>query len=143
MAYRMACDHADVVAGIVSVAGAMPQSSCTPSEALAGLQIHGTADETVLYEGGEFVGVPYPGAEATSASFAQAVGCSEETEPGGASLDLDASVDGAEASRVRHTNCEAGAAAELWTVSGGAHVPAVSADFMSATLDFLFDHPRP
>jgi polyhydroxybutyrate depolymerase len=49
MAYRMACDHADQVAAIVSLAGAMYEDTarCTPSEPVGVLQIHGTADDTI------------------------------------------------------------------------------------------------
>jgi polyhydroxybutyrate depolymerase len=50
MAYRMACDHADQIAAIVSLAGAMPTdaSVCKPVAPVATLEIHGTADTEIL-----------------------------------------------------------------------------------------------
>src|SRR6478735_3221891 len=47
MAYRMACDHADVIAAVASLEGAMTseRSGCDPSEPVSVLEIHGTADK--------------------------------------------------------------------------------------------------
>ncbi len=55
MSYRMACDVADRVAAIASVAGATwaDPSKCTPSEPVSVLQVHGTADEGIRYDGGQ------------------------------------------------------------------------------------------
>ena len=54
MSYRVACDHADEVAAIVSLAGATfgTPAKCAPSSPVAVLEIHGTADDTVLFGGG-------------------------------------------------------------------------------------------
>src|SRR4051812_47387816 len=51
MSYRMACDHADLIASIVVLAGAAASdaSTCTPSEPVAVLHMHGTLDESVPY----------------------------------------------------------------------------------------------
>ena len=61
MSHRMACDHADLIAGIVSLAGAayddppageLPLPRCRPSEPVAVLEVHGMADGTVRYGSG-------------------------------------------------------------------------------------------
>jgi polyhydroxybutyrate depolymerase len=54
MAYRMACDHSDTVAAIVSVAGAMYDDArkCSAAHAVSVLQVHGSADGVVPYQGG-------------------------------------------------------------------------------------------
>ena len=54
MAYRMACDDADLVAAIVSLAGATfaNPADCAPSAPVSVVEIHGTADETIHYAGG-------------------------------------------------------------------------------------------
>ena len=54
MSYRMACDHADVVASIASLAGAtfLDPNDCVPTEPVHTLQIHGTNDDVILYNGG-------------------------------------------------------------------------------------------
>ncbi len=57
MATRLACERADLVSAIAPVAGtlgaAMP---CSPSRPVSVLQIHGTADPVVPYNGGPMVG---------------------------------------------------------------------------------------
>ena len=72
MAYRMACDHADIIAGVATLAGAtyVDSTHCTPSKPLRTLQIHGTVDDLVEYEGGLVFGDggPYPGAVEMSIS---------------------------------------------------------------------------
>ena len=52
MAYRFACDHADLVSSVASLAGATyyNTSNCVPSEPVHVLQIHGTQDDTIEYE---------------------------------------------------------------------------------------------
>ena len=62
MAHRMACDHASRIAGIVSVAGMNFKdiSLCKPSEPVNILQVHGTADTTIPYNGGLVLGVEIP-----------------------------------------------------------------------------------
>ena len=58
MAYRMACESADLIAGIASLAGHdIPRSgSCAPSQPVNVLHIHGTADDSLLTK----VGLPCP-----------------------------------------------------------------------------------
>src|SRR5439155_20820686 len=53
MSYRMACDHADRVAAIVSLAGATfaDDSKCKPTAPVAVVEVHGNADPTVPYDG--------------------------------------------------------------------------------------------
>jgi polyhydroxybutyrate depolymerase len=54
MSYRMACDHADKIAAIASVGGAMylDATKCEPSRPVNVLEVHGTADEVIPYDGG-------------------------------------------------------------------------------------------
>ena len=53
MSYRMACDHADVIAAIAPLAGAMyaDPTDCGASEPVHVLGIHGTEDADVIYDG--------------------------------------------------------------------------------------------
>ncbi len=58
MSYRLACEMSDRITAIGSVTGALnvPLSeNCTPSRAVPLIQISGTADDTVPYEGSDFV----------------------------------------------------------------------------------------
>ncbi|MBI1192639.1 MAG: hypothetical protein GC205_05635 [Bacteroidetes bacterium] len=54
MSYRLACEASDRIAAIASVTGSMADNvfaSCDPSRVVPVLEIHGTADLTVPYEG--------------------------------------------------------------------------------------------
>lgn len=146
MAHRMACDHADLVAAVVSIAGAGPlrAADCRPRRPVAVLEIHGDADRSVRYEGGD-MGGGYPGAVRTVEDWARRNGCAVSGQPGPA-RDLIAG-DGpapAEAETVRYAEgCRPGGHAELWTVRGGDHLPVLADGFARQVVDFLRAHPRP
>ena len=62
MAYRMAHEHGDAIAAIASLAGAdQSRPRPEPPEPVHVLQIHGTADTAIPYEGGGFRDEPVPG----------------------------------------------------------------------------------
>ncbi len=145
MSYRMACDHADLIAGIVSVAGATfdDAADCSPTEPVHILQIHGTADTVILYAGGSLA-VPYPGAVESVETWAQYNGCVLTPVAGPGTLDLDAGLPGAETTITRYPyGCSSGGSAELWTVSGGPHVISPTPDFGASVAEFMLTHPRP
>ncbi len=146
MSYRMACDHADQIAAIVVLAGDTfnDDAKCNPSEPVAVAHIHGDTDETITYTGGNFGGVVfYPAATESVALWAAHDGCDETTTDGPAK-DLDTGLAGAETTtKVYASNCKPGGHVELWTITGGKHVPAVSDEFRSDVFDFLDAHPKP
>lgn len=145
MSYRMACDHADAIAAVASLAGATfnDPTLCQPSEPISTLQIHGTADDTILYDGGMNGPFVYPGAVATVEAWATYNGCALTTELG-PNLDLDSVLAGDETTvTLYNSGCEAPGHAELWTVAGGSHIPALSDSWAPSVLDFLFAHPKP
>jgi polyhydroxybutyrate depolymerase len=143
MAYRLACDRADLVAAVVSIAGATwsEGTACDPSQDVSVLQIHGTDDDVVRYEGGRFA-VPYPGAMETVASWAIYAGCTGGLVADPRQIDIDENVAGIDTSVARHTECPQGIDAELWTIEGGSHVPDLQPDFPSVVWAWLGDHPR-
>jgi len=51
LAYRLACERSERIAGIAVVAGAMSDLACQPTEPVSVLIIHGTADRLVPYDG--------------------------------------------------------------------------------------------
>ena len=53
MSYRLACELSDLVAAVAPVAGALNYEKCEPARPVSVVAFHGTADEHVLYEGGE------------------------------------------------------------------------------------------
>jgi polyhydroxybutyrate depolymerase len=155
MSYRMACEQAVLFAAIVSLAGATyaNDADCAPREPVAILQIHGTGDDTVLFEGGtlKFGGTAqprtYPGAEATAASWAVYDGCVTAFDTLQETLDIDAGIDGpngpTETKLETAKSCAPGGHVELWTIPGGSHVPNLSTSFAADVIDFLMAHPKP
>ena len=60
MSYELACQLSDKIAAIASVTGSMNQSqitSCNPERPIPVMQIHGTSDPTVLYDGNPLWGI--------------------------------------------------------------------------------------
>jgi polyhydroxybutyrate depolymerase len=144
MSFRMACDHADLVAGIVSVAGATfaDTSKCAPSEPVAIMSIHGTADATIKYDGGENFGRTYPSAATTMSTWATYNGCDTTPVESPTKVDLEANVAGAETTVSSFPGCAGGSAVELRTMDGAPHTPAITPQFFSDAIDFLFAHPK-
>ncbi len=63
MSYQLACQLNDRIAAIASVTGSMVQQAvdkCTPGKAVPVMEIHGTADGTVSYNGTANVSVAIP-----------------------------------------------------------------------------------
>lgn len=145
MSYRMACDHAEVVAAIASFAGATwdNPASCSPSEPVHVLQVHGTADATILYGGG-VLSQAYPGAVKSVETWNAYNGCTNTADTSAASLDLITSLAGAETTIARYTDgCQPGGSGELWTMQGGVHVPILSTQYATLVVQWLYAHPKP
>jgi polyhydroxybutyrate depolymerase len=53
MTYRLGCELSDKLAAIAPVAGALNVENCAPTNPVSVIIFHGTADEHVLYTGGE------------------------------------------------------------------------------------------
>jgi polyhydroxybutyrate depolymerase len=154
MAYRMACADADQIAAIVSLAGASfaNPADCAPSVPVSIAELHGTADDTVKFEGGTLdVGSRpmsnYPGAEASTKAWATYDGCTGDPSDLPTMVDIDSDLaagsDPAETSIAAWANCKSGASVQLWKIAGGSHVPAISPTFAETALAFLLDHPKP
>ncbi|MEV4141686.1 alpha/beta fold hydrolase [Dactylosporangium sp. NPDC049742] len=145
MAYRMACEHADSVTAIVSLAGAVDRDAagCAPSRPVGVLQIHGTADDTIRFDGGTNGGQAYPSAAASVERWRQYDGCTDQAAAATAPLDLDATLPGAETTVTTYqAGCRQGSLVTLWTIKDGGHVPALSATFSASVLDHLLAQSR-
>ena len=146
MAYRMACDHPQRIAAVVSYAGATYKNpgSCNPQNKVNTLQIHGTQDGTILYGGGDILGVVYPGDRETAEIWATYNGCTLQADTSSPKINIDASVPGAEtAIRKYEDQCDLGGSAELWRVQGGGHVPVPTSVFAPLVLEWLYEHATP
>ena len=142
MAHRMACDHADTIAAVMSLAGAMwaDTSKCKPAAPISVLQIHGTIDDMVAYDGT----ATYPSAKKTVEDWAAFDGCSLTPDTSLPPLDLDESIPGDESTITKYAaGCKGNADVELWTIPGGMHVPGLSKTFLPDVVGFLLAHPKP
>jgi len=145
MSYRMACALPERVAAIASLAGATydDPSRCMPAENVHTLQVHGTSDTVIRYGGGCTPMGCYPGAVQTAETWAMYNGCSLTPDLSAPPLDLDAGRPGAETTVARYTmECDPGGSAELWTIEGGSHSPALTAQFPQLVAGWLLDHGR-
>jgi len=140
MAYRMACDHADLIGGVVSFAGAMwdDVDYCSPSQPLRILEIHGTDDPLLPYYAGGFLrDEAFPSTPTTILDWVGLNGCTEVADTRAAPLDLDSSIPGPETTIARYGTCAGGSDAELWTMHGGDHVPVLTDNFPSDVVRHL------
>jgi polyhydroxybutyrate depolymerase len=146
MAYRMACEHATEITAIVSLAGAATNdpARCTPARPVSVLQIHGTADHTIYFDGGVNDGQPYPSAAATLALWRHLDGCSDQATTAAPRMDLEAGLPGPETTVTTYqTGCRGGTRVELWSMADGGHVPTLTPNFTPAVLDFLLARVAP
>ena len=143
MSYHMAYRYPDTIAAIASLAGAeASQARPSPEGPVHVLQIHGTNDGTIAYEGGDIQGNIYPGAVETVERWAEYNGCAVEGREI-ALLDLDNSLPGLDTRVTRYDNsCQVGGSSELWTIDDGSHVPPVSDSFNENVVEWLFAHPK-
>lgn len=146
MAYRAACDHADQITAIVSLAGAATAdpAQCTPSRPVSVLQIHGTADRVIAFAGGVNVGRPYPSVADTLALWRGHNGCSDRGDTSAPAKDLDTAVTGAETTVTAYpTGCRDGSRVELWSINEGGHLPQLSPSFAEEVTGFLLSRVSP
>ncbi|MCA5892088.1 hypothetical protein LEP48_01820 [Isoptericola sp. NEAU-Y5] len=141
MAYRTACDHADLVSVVVSLAGAMPadDAACAPTAPVRVVQAHGTDDRVIDPGGGRREGHAYPSALRSVTAWARLDGCAAEPVTGSSPRDLWATVPGPETTVLAWAGCTAGTRVELWSIAGAGHAPEPTAAFADAVLDAVLD----
>jgi len=144
MSHRMACEHPETIAAIASLGGVtyLDPSDCSPASPVHVLQIHGTADAVILFNGSSLV-IPYPGAVETVEQWAGFNGCASIGILTPPALDLDAGIPGDETNVYRYdTDCDPDGSAELWEIAGGSHSPILSENFSRLVVEFLLAHPK-
>ncbi len=143
MSYRAAHDHSETIAAIASLAGATAlEAADAPAKPVHVLQIHGTADGTIAYEGDQIQGNAYPSALETAQRWANFNGCSSD---GSARelRDLESTLEGHESSVIAFKQgCMAGGSSELWTITNGSHIPNLSDTFSQQVIEWLYAHPK-
>jgi len=141
MAYRMACERADVIAAIAPLAGlaASDAAKCTPSRPVNVLHMHGTADDTVPF--GPLTAIGTVGALGSVAQWAEKNGCGTTRTPAG-DLDLVPGLAGSETHRSTEAGCPPEGAVELWTIEGAGHVPAFGSNLLPSLMQWFTHHRR-
>jgi len=144
MALRLACDRADRVAAVASVAGAMDvDADCAPSRPVSVLQVHGADDETIGIDGGSIDGADYTSAAETTRLWRDRDTCPSTDPAAGPGLDADRSVPGDDLAVSSWPDCADQTEVALWTIADGRHVPALTPAFTQALLDWFEANARP
>ena len=139
MSYRMACEASDVVTGIVSLAGAVTasESLCSPKRPVNVLQIHGTNDQTIGYNGGPL----FPSAPKAVERWRGLNGC-KGAPTAMAAVDFDSAAAGAETTGQTWSDCAEGTQAGLWTMKASGHIPGFNNAFRDAVVTHLLGFSR-
>jgi polyhydroxybutyrate depolymerase len=112
MAYRLACELSGRIAGMASVAGTMLVDSCHPARPVSILEMHGTDDSNVPYDGGAVLnGAPSPSVAAVMQSWATLDGCAGNPTQSQSGITKTSAWKG----------CKGGKIVQLDTVVGGHH----------------------
>ena len=149
MAYRMACERADIFTGIAILAGAnisLDGTGCTASQPVSILHMHGTADTVVAYAGDTSVApgeADFPGAVESVTQWAGYDGCSA-TLTNGTPFDMVVDLLGAETTPMVAgcSNAAHGVGVELWSIEDAEHIPTLQPTFGSDVTTWLMAHPR-
>lgn len=145
MAQRLACDVGNLIAGVISVAGAAPSADtpCTQTTPLSFLEIHGDADPIVHYTGGTVFDrtdvAPHPSALETAKFWAQHLSCTGPLHDV-QTIDIEPYLADRETKVQRFDGCRG--AVELWTVMGGGHYVALQPPALDAMWSFVLAHPK-
>lgn len=135
MSYRMACEAPERILAIGGLAGSVPwdPSDCAVGAPVSSLHIHGTADESVPYEGKEG---DHPSAPQAVDRWAERAGCTDIAS--GGTLNLTRNKGKEETVIERHTGCSH--RVELWTMEDTAHTPWLHGPrFSDAVLGWLLE----
>ena len=149
MSHRLACDLSPRIAAIVSLAGAQwsEAAKCKPTSPVAVVESHEDADPIVRPDGGIVFSrpnmMPYPSDRQTVATWAKKNGCTGALTAGKGALDLNARVAGPDTVVWKYAGCPVGGDVELWSMTGGAHVPKLEPAWLDLVYAFFMSHPKP
>ncbi len=145
MSNRMACEHSSRIAAIVTLAGMQWNDPrlCPTTKPVSVLHIHGDLDDTIFFDGGNVFGTLSPSAFDSTATWAAKDGCTGNLIDLPPNIDLESVITGDETRVQRYTGCPAGIDVELWTITGGSHIPTFSTNIADLIWNFLSTHPKP
>jgi len=160
MAYRLACDAADLISAVMILAGSPPEPNwkpgyvCKPSQPVSILHIHGTADTDVPYDGSTHP--PSKGAVGSAELFANLNACAKQDgswfssnasnkQKTGApqTLHLSCATPDDDTEVFRAQGCAGGADVELWKIVGELHNPCLAKDsYAKHSVSWLLGHSK-
>lgn len=142
MSFRLGCEAAPRFTAMMSLAGATWEDpeDCDPgAPALSVLVVHGTGDDTILYDG-----VPgfHPGAVEVAERSATTAGCDPSMTTSLGTVDYVAAVEGEETEKLAYLGCNEGLEVELWTMVDAGHIPLLGTRFPADMIDWLLAKSR-
>jgi len=115
MSQRLACEAADLFAAAAPVSGTLNYFDCQPAVPIAILEFHGTADQSVPYDGGmgqkSLAQINFTSVSYSIDFWVKQNGCPaspQTSTENGITHDV-------------YAPCKQGAAVELYTIKGGGH----------------------
>jgi len=136
MSYRLACELNDKIAAIASVTGSIVpeyKPNCTPGKAVPLMEIHGTADDVVPYNGSPDVALPI---EEVIAFWVDNNAC--DAAPVVTEIPNSDPTDGSTAQRYDYSMCAEDTEVVLIKIDGGGHTwPGAPITIGSTNQDFI------
>ncbi len=160
MANRLACDYSGVFSGLVSISGVnyADAAKCQPKRAISVLQIHGTNDPVIAYNGGQLTpfAAAFPSAAQSALFWAKHNRCEEQNLALAAdqlsyfNIDLSYQVPASEADlfqnyssfgnetdKLSYSDCRRDVQVGLWTMNGLGHAPYYKPDTLLKAINFV------
>ena len=142
MAYRLACERAERVAAVVSLAGSgyVDAAACVPKLAVSVLQVHGLLDDVMPYAGDSEA----PGALEMLERWAGYAGCAlNSLQAAPITLAVVKGTDADQATVLHYAQgCQAGMAPELWRLPSAGHYPKFKPAFTDLALSWALQRSR-
>lgn len=139
MAFRMASDHADLIAAIISHAGGISENPPNlPSEPVNVLHVIGTGDG--CFEEGN---CPWPGSVETVATWAGYNGCGAFPSSGSPLELADCNMVSPDTTVTQYTGCDPGGSTQLWIVEDASHAICFVPEWPNIVMDYFYSHPNP
>ena len=144
MSYRMACEMSDRIAAVASLAGATwdDPADCNATSPVSVLQIHGTNDTVIRFDGDCAFGNCYPSVQNTLMQWYDINQCSGGPVRG-PDQDYDLWIGGDETQVFGTDACAGGGSVALWRMVNSTHVPIPTNAFAEGIVEHFYAHPKP
>lgn len=143
MSYRMAHDHADLIAGIVPFAGVgYHEWPSNPAGHVHVLNIHGTADKVIKWDGGLINEKKYPSVKDNFNKWIDFNKCRPVQASDLEIIDSTKSVVGEETKIQCWINPDKSISMQLWEIVKGPHVTPLNQSARKRVIEWMFANPK-